>query len=344
LRDFLEHHTTPFDWGLRYELAAVLDRLEDYESAWHELMRAKSQLHDAARGPLAHSRSIRHRQWELARSVTLADWRRWRRDGAEFPSRQRICFLTGFPRSGTTLLEQMIAAHADAIDTDETGILTSQFIEPIVWKAEDVSTAIVEIRSFDHEQLRVGRDTFLRFTESFLGQPLGGRLLIEKNPLLTADLALPLRLFPEASVLVALRDPRDVVLSYLFTMVPLNWSSAPAVSVPEACQFYAETMRHRLLWRNRLDSPWHELRYEDVVRDAATAIQRVAEFLGLTWDAEMLDERHRSARRAIRTPTYDDVTRPLYARSIGRWRNYVRHLEPGLPFLEPFVQMFGYDR
>jgi hypothetical protein len=166
---------------------------------------------------------------------------------------------------------------------------------------------------------------------------------VEKNPLQTADMPVSMRLFPEARWLVALRDPRDVVLSYLFTLIPVNWNSAPATNVLEACRFYADTMRHWLWWRERLEWPAMETAYERLIADPTGESRRVAEFLGLSWSPSMLDERHRSERKAVRTPTYIDVTKPLYRRSIGRWRNYRQYLEPGLKILEPFVKAFGYE-
>jgi hypothetical protein len=69
----------------------------------------------------------------------------------------------------------------------------------------------------------------------------------------------------------------------------------------------------------------------------------VASFLGLDWDSSMLDERRRSERKAVRTPTYDDVTKPLYTRAIGRWENYQRHLEAGLRILQPFLAELRYE-
>jgi len=339
----LHRHPSESDWGLRYELAAVYDRLGEYDAAWSALCQAKSQLAGPAADHLRDSNFIRRRQWELVQSVTAADLRRWRQAGDSLAPPRRLAFLTGFPRSGTTLLEQIIASHPDTIDTDETGILTGQFIEALVWKAEDAMSAIIELRSFDATQLVAGRDAFYQLTENYLDQQIGERLLIEKNPLLTADLALALRLFPEASLLIALRDPRDVVLSYLFTMIPLNWISAAAINVIEACQFYADTMRHWLWWRPRLDWPSCELHYEQMIADPDGETKRVAEFLGLSWDASMLDERRRSERKAVRTPTYDDVTKPLYKRALGRWRNYQSYLEPGLPILQPYLDALGYS-
>jgi hypothetical protein len=324
-------------------LAAVLDRQGRYDEAWSALCEAKAQLAEKSAEHLKSSYVIRQRQWELTQSVTAADLRRWREAGNSLTPKSRIAFLTGFPRSGTTLLEQIIAANADTVGTDESGILPHHFVQPLVWRASDTMDALIELRSFDIEQLSAGRATYFQMTESYLDQPIGSRLLIEKNPLQTADMPLSLRMFPEARWLVALRDPRDVVLSYLFTLIPLNWTSAAATDVVEACRFYADTMRHRLFWRSRLDWPAYETSYERLISDPEGETRRVAEFLDLTWDAAMLDERRRSERKAVRTPTYVDVTKPLYSRAIGRWRNYRRHLEPGLKILEPFVMAFGYD-
>jgi Flp pilus assembly protein TadD len=336
-------HPSDSDWGLRYELAAVCDRLGRYDEAWTALCQAKSQLADQSAEQLQYSYHIRRRQWELTQSVTPADLRRWRQDGDSLSPQRRIAFLTGFPRSGTTLLEQIIATNTDTIGTDESGILPHHFVSPLVWKAADAMDAILELRSFDAEQLLAGRETFYQMTESYLDQSIGERLLVEKTPLQTADMPLSLRMFPEARWLIALRDPRDVVLSYLFTLIPLNWTSAAAADVVEACRFYADTMRHWLWWRERLDWPTYETAYERLIADSQGESRRVAEFLGLSWEPSMVDERHRSERKAVRTPTYVDVTKPLYTRSIGRWQNYRRYLEPGLEILKPFVKAFGYQ-
>ena len=101
-------------------------------------------------------------------------------------------------------------------------------------------------------------------------------------------------------------------------------------------------MRHWLWWKSRLDWPALEVRYESLIADPAAEMRRATDFLGLEWNPAMLDERHRSERRAVRTPTYDDITKPLYTRALGRWRNYERHLRPGLEILEPFVSALGF--
>lgn len=341
LRDQLSRETTPDDWRLRYELAAVLDRVGSYDEAFTELERAKAQLQPRIVAPLKQSFDVRRRQRELIESITRNDLTQWRSRTAGLPQ-QRITFMAGFPRSGTTLLEQMLAAHPECIGTDESGVLRTQFLEPIVYQARTTREAIDELRTFDEDAIEAGREVYLRCTTSCLGEPIGSRMLIEKDPLLTADLALATALFPEAQLLMPLRDPRDVVISYCFTMVPLNWMSAPAVSVAQACVFYADVMRHWLHWRDVLAQPGVAVRYEDVIADPRHEVERLCDALGLPWDDAVLDTDKRSATRAVRTPTYDDVSRPLYSRSIGRWRHYEKHLAPAMSVLEPYLDAFGY--
>lgn len=332
------------DWRLRYELAAVLDRMGDHAAAMRELGEAKQQLapRSAIHRPLW--RAISARQWELTRALTTERLARW--DESESAMAERLCLMAGFPRSGTTLLEQVIGAHPGCIGTDESGILATQFRDPVIFAAASADDAIDELESYTAEDLAAGRSEYFRCTADVLGQAPGGRLLLEKDPLLTADLAIPLRLFPGAKLLMPLRDPRDVVISFYFTIVPTAPNSVAAATLEETCIYYAEVMRHWLLLRERLDpSRWMESRYEDLLADPETQTKRLAGFLNLDWRPEMLaHHQRRHERRNVSTPTYDDVSQPLYSRSLGRWRRYEEWLAPHLHHLEPYLEAFGYGR
>lgn len=336
----LLHHPGEEDWRLRYELAAVLDRLGDFGGAMRELELAKQQLAPASAKLRPAWRAMTERQWEVTQSLSAERMERWQ---APLPGEpRRICLLAGFPRSGTTLLEKILTTHPDCIGTDESGVLATQFRDPIIFGATSAQAAINELDSLEPDDLAAGRDEYFRCTEDRLGEQFGRRLLIEKEPLLTADLALPLRLFPDARILMPLRDPRDVVLSFFFTIVPLAPNSVAAGSLAESCRYYAEVMRHWLLLRERLDrGRWMESRYEDLLADPGRRTRQLADFLGIGWRPELLAH-HKAAGRAVGTPTYDDVSKPLYTRSLERWRNYGPWLEPHLHHLQPFMEVFGY--
>lgn len=336
----LLHHPGEQDWRLRYELAAVLDRLGEFGGAMRELELAKQQLAPESAKFRSAWRAMSERQWEVTRSLSAERLERWQVPLPGVP--RRVCLLAGFPRSGTTLLERILTTHPDCIGTDESGVLATQFRDPVIFGAASASAAIGELDTLDPDDLAAGRDEYFRCTEDLLGEQAGQRLLIEKEPLLTADLALPLRLFPEARILMPLRDPRDVVLSFFFTIVPLAPSSVAASSLDDSCRYYAEVMRHWLLLRERLEpGRWMESRYEDLLADPEHRTRQLADFLGIGWRPELLAH-HKGVGRSAGTPTYDDVSKPLYARSLERWRNYGPWLEPHLHHLQPFMDAFGY--
>lgn len=339
----LKEYPSSFDWGLRYELASSLDRLGQFDEAWKQLQLAKSQLQPQAIPQLKVSYAIRHRQWEIAREITDVDLRNWQRDAESIGQPHNVAILAGFPRSGTTLLEQVLASNPKCVGTDESGIVNRQFSVPLLWEAATAFDAVVELRSFAAQSIDAGRQAYLKFSEALLGERIEDRLLVEKDPLATPDLCMFLRLFPEAKVLMPIRDPRDVIVSYFFTMVPLNWNSAPSIDVVQASRFYVDCMRHWLLWKTNLKQCWMETSYERMTVEPADCVRRVTDFLGLEWEPEMLDTKNRSDRAAVRTPTYDDITKPIDSRAVGRWKNYERHLAGSLEILNPFVEQFGYE-
>lgn len=342
LESHLAAHPSGDDWRLRYELAAVLDRSSEPDAAMEQLLLAKRQLAPAAASHRTAAEAMAGRQWELTRALTPQRLGAW--SDVTFPQTTRLCLMAGFARSGTTLMERIVTTHPDCVGTDESGILASQFRDPIVFGATSAGEALEELDAFQGDDLEAGRAEYLRATGDWIGEPVGDRLLVEKEPLLTADLAIPLRLFPEATILMPIRDPRDVVISYFFTIVPLAPHSVAALTLQDTVRAYCDVMRHWLLLRDRLcPARWCECRYEDLLARPEQETRRLAAFLGLDWTPAMLAHHQREPdARAVGTPTYHDVSQPLYTRSVARWRHYERWLEPHLKPLEPYLEAFGY--
>lgn len=340
----LANHPSTEDWRLRYELAPILDRLGEYAEAIKTLSLAKHQILPQSQAFQAAWRTTSQRQWDLTTALDSTRIDAWNRPSAPLTPPLRLCLMGGFPRSGTTLLEQILTAHPECLGTDETGILATQFRDPLALAPDSAAEAIAELDSLEADALSAGRAEYLRCTEEYLGEALNQRILLEKDPLLTADLAVPLRLFPEAKILMPLRDPRDVVISFFFTIVPLAPNSVASANLGDSCRYYAEVMRHWLKLREVLDpARWMESRYEDLLARPDEQTRRLAAFLGIEWSPELLDHHKRSSEKAVSTPTYDDVSKPLYTRSLGRWKNYQTWLEPQLHHLEPLIEAFAYQ-
>ena len=343
LRRHIADHPGPETWRVHHELALSLDRLGDYPGAMQALVAAKALLRPTAQPLLGHwHRRARCRE-EFARALDAPILRRWQDVRSQLQMTGPIAILAGHPRSGTTLLEQMLAAHPEVITTDETAILRSQFIEPIVMAAASTADAVTEVNDFDRSQLAAGREFYFRATEAHLGEPIGNRLLIEKDPLATYDLGFMLRLLPECSVIFPLRDPRDVCVSFFFTLVPLNADSAPALDLASTCIAAALTLKLWQHWREVMPHPWVEVRYEDLVQTPRAELTRLTKALNLPWNERMLAQHELRRSRGVRTPTYQDVAQPLYTRSIGRWRNYAQWVEPNLGPLARLLRDFGYS-
>lgn len=340
LEQFLVEFPWVESWQVRYELAACYDRIGEYCDAWNQLLKAKLVLREQSLLDLKESYRVRRRQAEVTNQVSAADLSRWSRLNISQP--RRLALLAGFPRSGTTLLETMLSAHPEVQSTDESGVLVEQFVRPLIRDAESASAALIELRSFDQDQIMAGRNHYFRCTENVIGERLDEHLLIEKDPLLTCDLAIPLRLFPEARFIMPLRDPRDVVLSYYFTMLPFAWNSAPATDIVESAKFYSDVIYHWLNLRQRLPWDWHEVRYEKLVGQPELELERLTSFLGIESTDSMLDHEQRRRAKPISTPTYDDIGRPIYLRSAGRWHHYEEQLAPAMPVLAPLFRHLGY--
>jgi tetratricopeptide (TPR) repeat protein len=342
LQRHLADHSGPDSWRVNQELAMCLDRLEDYGGAMSALLAAKEQLRGTTQ-PLLDQWHVRaRRREEFAHALDPTLLRGWRNTASQLRPMCSMAILAGHPRSGTTLLEQMLAANPGIITTDETGILRTQFIEAMVMDAPSTSDAVRELSEFDAAQLDEGRAFYLRGTEAHLNEPIGRRLLIEKDPLATYDLGFMLRLLPESKVIFPLRDPLDVCVSFFFTLVPFNADSAPALDLASTSAAVALTLRLWQHWRRVMPQSWVEVRYERLVQDARTELARVTQALEVPWDDKMLVPHGKPKARGVRTPTYADVAQPLYSRAIGRWRNYASWLEPHLGALAPLLSEFGY--
>jgi Sulfotransferase family len=179
--------------------------------------------------------------------------------------------------------------------------------------------------------------------EGTLRQPIGNRLLLDKNPAMTGLVPTVARVFPEMKILFALRDPRDVVISCFMQRLPLNAVSVHYLTLEGTAKNYAHAMRGWLKIRDMLQNPWIEIRYEDTVADIEHQARKVLRFLGLPWDDSVLEYHQRAQRKHVHSPTYEAVTKPIYTSSLQRWRNYAARLEPCMEILQPFVNEFGYD-
>jgi Tfp pilus assembly protein PilF len=324
-----------------YELGQLLDRQGRYEEAMSAFLEAKSVLRPQAERPVAELRIVRARIQLVTRSLTPDLLQRWRE--TSLPPSRRLALLGGHPRSGTTLLEQVLDTHPDIVSAEETEIFHNDAYAPLLRGHPDDTAMLDGLAEATPGQLQQSRKNYFQAMDLSLGQPAGNRLLVDKNPSYTFLIPAFVRLFPEARLLIALRDPRDVALSCFMQCLPLNQSGAAFLNLESTVTEYSDLMNVWLALKPLLKNPWLEVRYEDMVEDLESVARRTLEFLGVPWDTKVLGFDEHARKKQVRSPTYADVTQPVYKRARGRWRNYQKYLEPHLEKLEPFVKAFGYE-
>lgn len=233
-------------------------------------------------------------------------------------------FIVGMPRSGTTLVEQIVANHPRVYTAHET-----KDIHDIITRLDDGRK---DLHPALWEPVPLRRETMAHINHL---QDLGGgaERVIDKLPDNIMHLGHIAIMFPRARVIVCRRDLRDVCLSCYFE----NFSDPTPWSLDLAdCGARAREIERMLAhWREALPLRMLEVQYESLVADLEGQSRRLIDFLGLEWDPACLD--YYKADRTVLTLSLRQVRKPIYSSSMGRWRRYRRHLGPLLAELGDLV-------
>jgi hypothetical protein len=252
------------------------------------------------------------------------------------PEERMPVFLLGFPRSGTTLLEQILISHPQVQSFGEHTALSNTCID--FYMNED---GIDRLAALDEVGASVRRAAYWREVAQF-GTFQEGAVLLDKLPLNSVFLPAIAKIFPRARILFALRDPRDVVLSCFQQRFGMNTAMYQLRSLESAARYYDLVMKLAMAARERGSFELREVRYEDVVADLEGEARATLAFMSLEWDPAVMTYREEARERFIRTPSVAQVVEPLYTRAQGKWRNYETHLAPVRPILDEWAARFGY--
>jgi hypothetical protein len=262
-----------------------------------------------------------------------ADWRP--AGGEEASPAAGHVFVMGFARSGTTLLETTLASHPAVTGLDEGDAMRVALKE-----AMSSNEALGKLAKLDVETARRWRDGYWKRIAE-LDVDVRGKVFVDKAPLASTMLPLINALFPSAKILFVLRDPRDVVLSCFRRAFGVNHSTYEFTTLAGTAHCYDDQMRLTALYRERLSLDLREVRYEQLAGDFETEAKAICDFLCLEWNGEMAEFAETARARPSRTPSARQLVRGLYSGD-GQWRPYVRHLEPILPILAPWIERYGY--
>ena len=282
-----------------FSLAQILDELGNYSEAFEVATKA-----NLIRGVRFDSST--HSHWVdrvIEQAPTAAG------EGAEADTRP--VFIVGMPRSGTSLLEQILSGHSAGYAAGELTFIGDIAARTPAWLGAGNNTG---------ELAGLGRE----YLESLPPEAGDATFVSDKMPLNFLYLGLIAAILPSARVIHCLRDPRDVAVSCYFQDF-VDPALAFSFDLRQTADYYRDYWRLMAHWRERLAQPIFEVHYENLVGDIEKQTKRILEFLGLPMEQDCLSFHER--KREVKTASHAQVRRPLYRSSVGRYRNYQEQIE-----------------
>jgi tetratricopeptide (TPR) repeat protein len=321
------------------EKGRLLDQMGRYGEAWEAFVEGKRLCRE--RGGLVYRDEAAQQLIERLKSF-FSEGRMniLPRAGSRDDTAQPI-FILGFPRSGTTLVEQTLSAHPRISAGDElpfvndiTDAMARTLNSPMTYP-EGLSELWMGDRRDGLDELR---DYYLNRVGRLGVIEPGAAWFTDKMPLNETHLGLIALLFPRAPLIHVVRHPLDIMLSVFSNSLTHGFHCAFALET--AALHYRRVMELVEHYRSVLTLRYLPIRYEDIVDDQAQSIRRMLEFIGEPYDAACVS--FHENRRYARTASYAQVTEPLYDRSRYRYRHYREHLRPAIDILEPAIERLGY--
>ncbi len=327
--------------SLAHSFAAnARDRLKDHDAAFYHYSAANadfSAIHarDAV-GQLDQTSFIE----ALIDGIKVSKWHAAPGPQSANAAKRHI-FLVGYPRSGTTLVENILASLPGVHALEERPTLVTADTDFIAGSPAEIVAGLERFSALDSEGLEKYRKAYWdKVTAS--GIAPNAPCFVDMDPLKGTRLPFISRLFPHARILVMRRDPRDVVWSCFRTNFAMSSGTLEYTTLERTAMHYDALMRLTELALERLPLHFHNIQYHRLVQDFDSETKAMCEFAGLEWNEAVRSFDHTATRRGVSTASAGQVNRGLYD-GTQQWRAYAQYLEPIMPILKPWIDKFGYD-
>lgn len=319
-----------------FQLGWLYDREDKIEEAFQCYVKAKSFAAQAAKGEEG-DKNVSFAYIEQMKKVDFANLPAFPYSPSGDEPRD-IAFLVGFPRSGTTLLNQVLDSHPGLFSLEEAPTLPAPagFVE-MTEKGYPIG-----LTDLNEKTVNFMRATYFDQVRNYA--PISrDQVLIDKLPLNLVHLPLIWTLFPEAKIILALRNPFGAVLSNFMHNFKLNNAMANMFTLDGISRYYSAVMDLWVYFTEKRDFSFHAVKYENLVTNFKAESEKLCSFLGVKWSGEMENfSKHAQKKGLINTPSYHQVSQPLYAESLDRWKRYEKQLAPYRERLLPFCKQFEY--
>jgi tetratricopeptide (TPR) repeat protein len=305
---------------LRFALAKELEDLGDYAASFEQLKQACDLQRAAMTYDVGEDVATMDRIIAAHSGAVLAQ-------GAGYDNDEAI-FVVGLPRSGTTLVERILAAHSDVQAAGELQAFSQTCVEAVQARSgKRVAKLQFVERALDIDPRKLGE----RYIAATRPQTGSKRRFIDKLPLNYLYAGLIRRALPRARIVALTREPMDSCYAMYKTMFTGAYPFTYALD--DLGRYYLAWQRLMNHWRKVLGAALLVVSYEKLVTDQEAVTRRIVAHCGLPWQAECLEFHARPG--AVATASAVQVRRPVYSTSVGKWRHYEQQLRPLARYLLP---------
>ncbi|HTQ13069.1 MAG TPA: sulfotransferase [Rhizomicrobium sp.] len=321
------------------ERGRLYDKMNRFDEAWADFVEGKRLCREVQgrryNEPLARNQTERLKRFFTRQKMGLLP------RATKNRTMPQPIFIVGYPRSGTTMVEQTLTAHPEIAAGDELVFINDLARIGSRWLGSPLQypECLADLWMGDNRLvLDQFRDYYLKRAEQLGLFVEGAKYFTDKMPLNETHLGLIHLVFPEAPIIHVRRHPLDILVSNFSNFLTHGFHQAFAV---------ATIARHYVLtddlvehYKQQLDLNYLEVRYEDLVEDQEPNVRKLLEFAGVGFDPRTLDF-HQNQRYA-RTASYAQVTEKLYDSSLYRFRHYRKYLDEAAAILKPSLERQGY--
>jgi tetratricopeptide (TPR) repeat protein len=315
-------------------IGKIADRMGQHDVAFEAFADANTLLADSSARARQDARNYREtfaKMTQIVSSEWYASWPIFLPKPITAP--RTPLFIFGFPRSGTTLIDTMLAGHPDTVVLEEEPAIDrlAEHMGPIERLQDLTARDVDDLRNFYFAEVNK------------IAPNLDNRLIVDKHPLGLGSTPLLHRIFPDARFIFVERHPYDVILSCFMTSADMDLKLADFYDFRGIALLYDQVLRFWEKCKSVLPIATQSIRYERLVVDPRRELRTLATFAGLDWDENVLDHQASvTARGYIGSPSYSQVFEPLYTRASGRWREYRQHMGAIDDLIAPWLIKLGY--
>lgn len=321
-----------FNW----EKAMILERMCKYNEAWQQFSDVNNQILSSEKGQKIKPDQFWADITFMDKYLSIVSNQDRYVSNEEDKDLQSPVFFISFPRSGTTLMEQILKAHNQIVTTEERSPF--QTVLNNLRMKYDLTTFFNEL---DENKITMLREGFWHAALKTHGD-LAGKLLVDKLPLNIIWVPIIRQIFPQSKFVMVYRDPRDVCISAFMQNFKLNSAMVNFLEWQQTAKTYDAVLE---IWQKTKDQnpeSIFEYRYEDLTSDFLNITQKLLKFVNLPYDDNIENYLQYTKQNHVKSPSYREVINPIHQGALERWRNYALPSKEVMPYLQKWIEKFGY--